>query len=123
MTSASSVQFADANVSINQSTYGYDEAGIFLGVIDGENPGSLVERFSIKDANDDNFLKWDGSALSIKGDLNIAQPYYSYSAQSDGEVKATNLSTNLSPYSADHTTYFPIRITTGTINAAQTTQE
>jgi cytoskeletal protein CcmA (bactofilin family) len=44
LSAASSVQFSDVNVSINQSTYGYEQPGIFLGVIEQDG---LKERFSI----------------------------------------------------------------------------
>lgn len=109
------IDLNNQKISMGQTTQGFGENGIFLGY-DGNDP-----KLSL--TSDTNFLDWNGSTLSLKGDLNIEQSYYSYSAQNAGEVKATNLSTNLSPYSADHTTYFPITITTGTINTTQTTQE
>jgi cytoskeletal protein CcmA (bactofilin family) len=44
LSAASAVQFSDVNVSINQHTYGYEQPGIFLGVIEQDG---LKERFSI----------------------------------------------------------------------------
>jgi hypothetical protein len=55
LSTASAVQFSDVNVSINQPTYGYEQPGIFLGVIEQDG---LKERFSIVGpGTDPNYLK------------------------------------------------------------------
>jgi hypothetical protein len=63
----------DPYMAIGQySTIGYENTGIWLGIYDdGTGPTQFKPRFSLVNGAGTRYLKWDGSALEIAGNIRI----------------------------------------------------
>ena len=86
-------------------------AGFWLGYDSGA--------YKLNIGDDENFLKWNGDLLSVKGDLQVISTYYILQ-KDDASSNTTDIYVdNISYNGTDYATHFPITITTGTITSSQ----